>query len=1722
LLELDDYKVSQLLNENPWVQTYRGVELRRQTSVILKVARGETPDARILARLRHDHELLTQLRGPGVIESVAMLEYGRSLVLVQKDPGGELLDTVGPMPYPLDAFFPLALSLIDVLERIHRHNVIHLDIKPSSIFFDRASGCAHLGDFGLASRLSREHPQPRRPEQIEGSLGYLSPEQTGLMNRAVDFRADYYALGMVLYQVLTGHFPFSGTNALEWVHCHLARPPRPPRDWVPEIPLALSAIVLKLLSKLPENRYRSVTGLRTDLQASRSSWERHEDTNIELGRADVSEQLQLPQKLYGRDREIRTLLAAFERVATTGRSELALLAGYPGIGKSVLVAELYRPIMNLRGRYLSGKFDQYKRGIPYAPFSEALRGLVQQLLADSPEQIAEWRTQIGGALRENGQVLSNMVPLMERLIGPQPALPALPPEQSQHRVHATVQRFISVFATPESPLVLFLDDLQWVDPASLSLLAHLVGGSGPSYFLLIGAYRDNEVESSHPLSVAIDELAHRGHRFSSITLAPLAKRDVRDILVDTLHSRSAGASALADLIYGKTAGNPFFTFQFITALSQDNLLRFDPYNRLWTWDVERIRLRGFTDNVVDLMIGELRRLPASTLAAVRLASFLGSQFDLKTLANLVQKNLVATRADLWPAQQVGLLIGRDGRYRFLHDRVQEAAYALTPPGERSATHLRIGRLMFEDTSDAELDERLFSIVAHVNHGVGEITSCAERLRYAHLNLRAGLKAQAAVAYPAACESLAKGIELLPEDSWRTVRALSYNLYLARAECEFLSGRFATADRLVEKILDVATDPLERARAYLIRTKLRITRGDTSGACESSQQSLLELGIELPLRPSAAQVRQAYEEIDSVVRERSLKVLLELPDVTNARMAMAIRLITSTSMAAFLTDQHLAALRDAHVVLLSLRYGNSDDAVMGYALYGFMLGAYLHRYRDGAAHTEMAYRLMERRGADHHRGKVIHTQGLVALWVKPLSDGIALHRRAIPPLLEVGDMIFACLALRFIVAYHFLRGDHLQMVEQEADRCRQFAEEKHFPVVTALNEATRRLVLSLRGIAGSPDAVTTDRLGTDQPTRTEAPKTELLDGTDRIPFVIVAEHLAEMTRSCIMGDHADAVGWLRQAEPLMWAIPGLLPSYDFYYYGSISLAADYSQQSPKEQTETLRRLKLNLEQLRIWADSNPQTFLHSHMLVSAEIARLESQSLLALQLYESAIAASVDGKFIQDEALANERAADCQRALGLERGACAQRRTAWNAYRRWGAEAKARRLEAEHPEILDAIAAATAGLDRKSLGRLDVLTVARAAQAISGEMVRENLLKTLLTITLEQAGADSAALLLTEEEKLTLAARAVATSSEVVFRIGDDSAGAPGLPHSVLNYVRHGREPLLLNDANALRPFASDAYLQQSPPACILCLPILFQDTLVGVLYLEHRHVAQRFTPSRRAVLEQLALQAATSLQNAQLYGRLEEYSHTLEEKVAERTEDLRVTVEDLQAFSATLSHDLQAPLRHLSGFADLLEKRCSTVLDRTAHRYLSVMRRSAQRMDQLIAKLLEFSRTSRAGMQVIPVDLNELAREVIEELRMDWGSRQLEWRIGAIPAVAGDRALLRSVITNLISNAIKYTRPRSLAVIELGQVQAPDSGNSAVTWYVRDNGVGFDPAYADKLFKDFQRLHDRNEFEGTGIGLVSVRRIVERHGGSAWAEGTPGQGATFYVMLPRFELQPDV
>src|SRR5467141_3546037 len=750
MIELSRY-VFETLREDEEFAFCRGRKDDGELPTILLVAPvSEHPVPAILERLEHEYSLRDELDSAWAARPLTLVRREGWPMLILKDPGGEPLDRLLGQPMELSRFLRFAVGLAAALGKLHQQGLIHKDIKPANILVDSASGAVWLTGFGIASRLPRERQSAEPPEMIAGTLAYMAPEQTGRMNRSIDSRSDLYSLGVTFYEMLTGALPFKASDPMEWVHCHIARQPVTPDQYAKEIPAPLSAIVMKLLAKTAEERYQTAAGVAGDLRRCLTEWEAHRHIDLfQLGAHDVSDRLLIPEKLYGREREIEALLASFDRVVSNGTLELVLVSGYSGIGKSSVVHELHKALVPPRGLFASGKFDQHRRDIPYTTLAQAFRRLIQSILSKSEAELARWRDALSGALEPNGQLMVNLVPELELIIGEQPPVPELPPQDAQRRFQFVLRRFLGIFAQPEHPLAIFLDDLQWLDAATLDLLEDLMIRSELKHLMLIGAYRDNEVDATHPLARKLEAIRNAGASLQEVKLAPLGREDVRPLITDEFRCEPARAAPLVELVHEKTAGNPFFVVQFLSALADEGLLTFDHDWAHWSWDLGRIHAKGFTANVVDLMVGKLGRLPARTQETLQHLACLGNSADLTTLALVRGTSEEQVHADLWEAVRLELIERLDGAYRFLHDRVQEAAYSLIPEPSRADAHLRIGRLLAAHTPKDQREEVIFEIVNQLNRGVALITSRDEREHLAEFNLIAGRRAKASNAYVSA-------------------------------------------------------------------------------------------------------------------------------------------------------------------------------------------------------------------------------------------------------------------------------------------------------------------------------------------------------------------------------------------------------------------------------------------------------------------------------------------------------------------------------------------------------------------------------------------------------------------------------------------------------------------------------------------------------------------------------------------------------------------------------------------------------------------------------------------------------------------------------------------------------------------------------------------------------------------------------------------------------------
>ncbi|HUE59835.1 MAG TPA: serine/threonine-protein kinase PknK, partial [Acidimicrobiales bacterium] len=1239
-----------------------------------------------------------------------------------QDPGGEPLDRLLPGPLELEQFLRIAIGLAAALGRLHERELIHKDLKPAHVLVDPWSDQVWLTGFGVASDLPRERQAPEPPEILAGTLAYMAPEQTGHVNRSIDSRSDLYSLGVTLYEMLTGVLPFSAADPLEWVHCHIARQPRPPGERRKDAPEVLSAIVLKLLAKTAEERYQTAAGLEADLQRCLGDWETHgRIDHFMLGARDAPDRLLIPEKLYGRNRESQALREAFERVVATGTPELVLVSGYTGIGKSSLVNELHKATVRPRGIFISGKFDQYQRDIPYATLTQAFQALVRQILSKDEAELRRWREAIRESVGLNGRLVVDLIPELEFLLGPQPPVAEFPPQEAQHRFQAVWRALLGVFAQKEHPLALFLDDLQWLDGATLKLLEHLIAHPDVRYLLLIGAYRDNEVSPSHPLMLTLDSIRQSGAIVRDLVLGPLSLDDVGQLIADSLHQEPARTEPLARLVKEKTAGNPFFAIQFLTTLTEERLLEFDPREAAWRWDVERIRARRITDNVVDLLAGKLNRLAAAAREALKRLACLGNRVEIALLARVHGGPAEALHSDLEEAVREGLVLQLGDAYQFVHDRVQEAAYSLIPEKRRAELHLQLGRLLLAKMPATALSENLFEVVSQFNQGAALLSDRNEKERVAELNLRAGRKAKAATAYASACLYLSAGMDLLEGGVWGHPYELVFGLGLERAECEYLNGNFERAEGLIAQLFSRAGSKIDQAAVYRLKIDLHVMRAQYRQAVDCGLECLRLFGLELPAHPTREQVQVEYEKIWQNLGERSIESLVELPRMSDPEMQAAMRVLSEIRAPTLNTDSNLFYLLVCHMANASLKYGPTDASTHGYGWLACILGPVFHRYRDGYRFGKLACSLVEKHGFIGARAYL--SMAMVVLWTQPIRTALDFIRLAFRAGIETHDLTYACYCCNHLVTDLLLQGVDLEEVWGESQKGLAFVRRAKFRDVADILVSQQRFIQCMRGQTAAFSTFSDAQFDEEN---FEAQLTE-----ERMPIMVCFYWILKLQARFLSGDYEAASAAARKAKALLWSSEAFIQSVSYYFYNALTIAALHDTVG-SERTEGLEVLKASLERLREWADNGPQTFRDKYILVLAELARLEGRDLEAMRLYEAAIQAAREQGFVQHEGLGHELAARFYAQRGLQKVADAYLRDARSCYVGWGAVGKVKQLDQRYPGLDEQVPRGPATTNGAPLERLDLLTVVKALQALSREIDLGKLIETLLVIAVEHA------------------------------------------------------------------------------------------------------------------------------------------------------------------------------------------------------------------------------------------------------------------------------------------------------------------------------------------------------------------------------------------------------
>jgi predicted ATPase/signal transduction histidine kinase len=1445
---------------------YRGKECRSQRPVLGVVNAGQSALLQNYDRPMHEDSLANQLDTDWAAQPIKIVNHHGQEVLILEDPGGEPLDLLivqnRQKSLDLSRFLHIAIGLAVAIGQAHRRGLVHKDVKPANVLVDDENRVWLMG-LGIASQIPRERHMVGSPATAAGTLAYMAPEQTGRINRTIDSRSDLYSLGVTLYETLTGELPFTTSDPIELVHAHIARSPQSPTEKFKDIPAVVSAIIMRLLAKSAEERFQTADGLEHDLRRCLQQWKaKGRIDNFPLGERDEPGTLVIPERLYGRASESSALLGALARVASGNGSELILVSGRPGIGKSSLVQEVYGRTARPACLFAAGKFDQFMRDIPYATLAQAFLGLVRYILSRDQNELRDWQARFNHALGANASVIVDLVPELALIVGEQPPVPELSPQDSRRRFHAVLRRFVDVFSRPERPLVLFLDDLQWADDATLELLSDLLTQNEISKLLVVGAYRDSEVDNAHPLMRSLALLRGAGARVEDLVLQPLDAGDVAELVSSALRCRTEIARPLAELVHEKTAGNPFFTVQLLQALEKEVLIVWDHDGAKWTWDADAIRAKDVSDNVIDLMIVNLSRLPVDTLTVLCQLACFGAVAKVGLLAELCAMRPLELHEILSEVVQAGLVLYSGDCYTFKHDRIHEAAYLMTPEASRAERHLRIARLLAATTAPNEFDGAIFHMVGHYNQSLDLLTSAEERAQVAAFNLAAAKRSKNAAAYASALAFTAAGRSLLLENCWVLQYRLIFDLELYCAECEFLTGDLAGAEVRLSMLASNANGAVDQAAVACLLIDLLIIQARPAYAVEVGLAYLQKAGFDFSRHPTEADVAHAYDSVWRVLGSRQIEALIDVPLMHDASMRATIDVLTKLVLSALYQDPKLHQLLIALLVQLSMTHGNTAASCVGFVSLGRMLISEFGDFAAARSFGQLGLDLVDRHGFDTFRARVYFSFGTgISSWSQHLRVGLSFIRRALDQASADGDLPYIGYCHSNIVGNLLSLGEPLVDVEQAALEGLDFARKSGSRIAAAFIISQLRLTRSLAGMPCDFETLDDHEFDADEFERG-------LENSSYPALVSSIYWSRRMQAFVFERDHQSALRAAARAyiQPSMPAPNIENAEYHFYAAlaraGSIGVSRSNLSQQDRIHLEALR---VHHRQLQAWSEISRDNLESRAALVGAEVARLEARELDAELLYAEAIKFARSNGFVQVEALACELAADFYQSRRLDDVADMYFGKAYDAYRKWGAVGVLKRFKFSRGQIGPALINQTGNPGEQ----FDVAAVLKASQALSGEMLLPRLIERLMRIAVEHAGAERGVLVLYREGPDTIAAEAVTGPAGIEVSVKHSGNTPSDLPQSIIQLVARTHLSVLLDDASSDTVYREEEYVRRNRSRSVLCLPILRQTKLVGELFLENSLTPGAFTTDRVAILDLLASQAAISLENAELFTDLQ-------------------------------------------------------------------------------------------------------------------------------------------------------------------------------------------------------------------------------------------------------------
>ena len=1760
MIRIPNYHIHQKLSENKSACLYRASQETTSEKVLIKTSTGSELNPHEQERFHHEYSIMKHLvESSHIPKPLDFLEVKGWPVLVFEDPRGQVLEDLLGDHFDLENALKIGIALAKAIADIHNRGVIHKDIKPSNFLISKDLAQAEIFNFEIATLLPLEYLAAAPVNVLQGTLEYMSPEQTGRMNRAIDYRSDLYSLGVTLYRLLANELPFSARDPLSWCYCHLAIQPKPLDELCPSLSPSLVAIVHKLMAKMAEDRYQSAMGLCRDLERCAGDLQATGSiTDFDISVADTPLMFSVPQKLYGREREKKVLLKGFEAVIGDGKPRMILVGGVSGVGKSSLVHELYKPIVRTRSLFLKGKFDQYRRNIPYETLIQVFQAMIRQILTESVDEVAEWKKRISEALGKNGRVITEVIPEVELIVGAQPEIAELAPSQAKNRFNMVFQNFVRVLAREDCPLLIFLDDMQWADNAPLQMLRILLNDSLIHHLCFICAYRSNEVGPSHPFRILLDNLEQDGHKCNSIQLDSLDSASIRELVLDTFSCdhEVEGIHALARIVSERTQGNPFFVAQFLKRLHREHMVRLDPESSGYLIDIEKIVSLSYTENVIELMVARLSSLEKPVQQVIQVASCVGNQFSMVDLVGLLNRTPAQVSADLWPAIQENLVIPLNDEYkvvhrsnkdhdrlsrilyRFQHDRIQQAGYALIREERRAEIHLKLGRMWRRAVDEENLDEIVFRIVTQLNQAINLIVDPQERLDLARLNLRAGQKARASTAYATASHLLTQAQVLLGKNSWKHHYALTFEVLFEFAGCQYLCGEFDTAEALFKEVIDHSLTLAEKIQIYIMRLCLHQVSGNYSEAVSLALEALALFHVQIPANPDElnAEIVRNYQNARAFMKGRAIKDIALAPLVTNPNKKMLINLLSTALPCAFIGRPEYFPWLQSLALNACFKYGNTEASCLVYCAYGFVLFAMFDEPHTAYEFSMMGLELNQIFQDRASRGSLLTLHGAhFHYWSRSIRGCFSYMEQAFSACQESGDLVYAGF-VAFEVVWQFLeRGDPLDRVLAHSTKYVAFAKQTNNEPVLQTILLERQFILSLQGLTQSLTDLSDENFNE---CVCLSSLIESSFGCGALYFFVAKQMLYFYNH-----DYRGSLRECQKAEAFLKAATATPMEANYHFFQVLAIIGIFPELEESERQSARQTLQFSFSKMKSWAESCPDNFMDRYLLLEAEIHRLDGKVLPAMHFYERASAEARAQGYLQNQGLICELAGEFLAQQHLMTASESFLRQAHFYYGSWKAKGLVVQLERRYPFLRHPDLYGSAHT-QDATDNLDIQTVAKATLAISSKIRFRDLAKRLVDIAVENAGADHGHLILVHEDGQTLL----------------DIEGQPlpkknnqNYPFAVLNFVLRTREPALLADAAGDEVFGSDSYIRDAAVKSLMCLPILRNERLSAILYLENRLLKDAFTAKRVTVLKVISAQAAISLDNAYLY-------NDLEQRVRIRTSELRQAQQKLvdaarragrAEIATNILHNVGNVLNSVNVHLNLIETGLShSKIDRLDYvaqllKGLSPLLRTDPRGRKLpeFFKLLtaslsgEYEKTrtlvgklrdyidhiidivrsqqefSQEGSRLDEnVNLVDLINEVlaIDQELFEQHSIQIVKDLKRIPELNTDKYKFLQILGNLINNAIDALQNRAAEDRRI-TVVLHEVNEEFINLSVADNGEGIDTADFDRIFQyGFTTRQDRK-----GFGLHACALAAQSLGGSLAVNSKgKGCGTSFELTFP--------